>query len=124
MVVAYQPCEKRPNSKGFTVFEQHERYFEPRGDFCSPRTIFLEQLVSQLLLWKAAGEEIILFGDFNEHVYTGRIANRLAEGDLLMQEQCRVYTGKQLRATFLCGPRRIDGVFATTRIVIRNAGLL
>ena len=42
VVDAYQTCEKRPNSKDFTVFEQHERYFEPRGDFRSPQTIFLE----------------------------------------------------------------------------------
>ena len=124
VVVAYQPCEKRLNRKGFTVFEQHERYFEPRGDFRSPRTIFLEQLVSQLLLWKASGEEIILFGDFNEHVYTCRLAKRLEDGDLLMQEQYRAYTGKQLPATFLRGPRPIDGVFATTGVTVRNAGLL
>ncbi len=33
VVVAYQPCEKGKASKGFTVFEQHERYFEAKGDF-------------------------------------------------------------------------------------------
>ena len=41
-----------------------------------------------------------------------------------MQDQCRVYTGKQLPATLLGGPRPIDGVFATTGVVVRNAGLL
>ncbi len=49
MVVAYQPCEPGPNSKGSTVFEQQLRYFEARGDFRSPRSIFTEHLVAQLL---------------------------------------------------------------------------
>ena len=42
IVVAYQPCEPGCNSKGKTVFEQHQRYFEAKGDFRSPRTIIHE----------------------------------------------------------------------------------
>ena len=52
IVVAYQPsASKNKNSKGFTVFEQQERYFESHGDGRSPRTIFYEQLVAQLRIW-------------------------------------------------------------------------
>lgn len=49
VVVAYQPSDKSLGSKGFKVFDQQARYFEARGDFRSPRTIFYEQLVAQLL---------------------------------------------------------------------------
>ena len=83
VVVAYNPCTPGRDSKGFTVFEQQQRYFESIGDFRSPRTIFYKQLVAQLLLWKEDGEEIILCGDFNENVYEGRIAKRLGQTDLL-----------------------------------------
>ena len=48
VVVAYQPCEPGKNSKGKTTFEQHQQYFEQKGDFWSPRTIFYEQLFAQL----------------------------------------------------------------------------
>ena len=35
VVVAYQPGKPGPNSKGYTVWEQHQRYFEAKGDFRS-----------------------------------------------------------------------------------------
>ncbi len=53
IVVAYQPFDaKSTNSAGTTVREQHERYFEACGDLRSACTIFFEQLVAQLIVWK------------------------------------------------------------------------
>ncbi len=125
VIVAYQPCKPSPTSKGYTVWSQHQRYFQPLGDFRSPRTIFYEQLIAQLLIWKAAGEEIILCGDFNENVYTGRIASRLQENDILMGEQCLAATATRLPPTFAGGGKRaIDCVYATAGIEVRSAGLL
>jgi hypothetical protein len=41
IVMAYQPSDSRlSNSAGTTVQEQHECYFEARGDLCPARTIF------------------------------------------------------------------------------------
>ena len=75
IMVAYQPSAlKNKNTKGFTVFEQQERYFESHGDRWSPRTIFYKQYVAQLRIWCQQEEEIILCGDFNEHVYEGQLA--------------------------------------------------
>ena len=124
IVVAYQPCKSNKNLRGFTTCEQHERYFQPREDFCSPRTIFYEQLVSQLILWKSAGEEIILCGNFNKNVYDSRIGWRLAQPDLLMKEQCLLKTGERLPNTFITETRPIDGVFANTGIEDMDADLL
>ena len=81
-------------------------------------------MVTQLILWKAAGEEIILCGDFNENVYTGRFARRLAATDINMKEQCLKCTGDQLPATFVSGNRPIDGVFATAGVEVLHAALL
>ena len=87
-------------SKGFTVWDQQSRVWEKKGDLRSPRTILFEQIISRLLLWKLAGEEIILMGDFNENVYTGMYAKRLAMQDLNMTEQCRKTTKQQLPTIF------------------------
>lgn len=122
--MAYQPSDKSSSSKGYKVFDQQARYFEAHGDFRSPCTIFYEQLVAQLLLWKANKEEIVLCGDFNEHVYNGRLAKRLVQSDLLMQEQCLKATGSHLPATFINGHRPIDAVFATSGIEVLHAYLL
>jgi hypothetical protein len=47
-------------SAGTTVKDQHSRYFHALGDARSPRTIFFEQLVSQLITWKATDNNIVL----------------------------------------------------------------
>ncbi len=81
--MAYQPSgSSSSNSAGTTVREQHERYFEARGNLRSAKAIFFEQLIAQLVVWKGTDEDIILLGDFNENVYTGRIAKRLEQADL------------------------------------------
>jgi hypothetical protein len=40
------------SSPGTTVREQHEQYFEAQGDLCLARTVFFEQLIAQLIVWK------------------------------------------------------------------------
>ena len=70
IIVDYNPYDPGKNSKGTTVFEQQERFFEQKGIFTSPRTLFYEQLTSQMVEWKQGGEELVLVGDINENVYT------------------------------------------------------
>ena len=50
----------------------------------SPRSIWFEDLITCLLTWKRAGEELILLADVNENIYMGRFAQRLQEEDILM----------------------------------------
>jgi hypothetical protein len=60
-----------------TVAAQHEWYFQKKGNFNKPREIFSSQLITQLMVWRAAGEEVILFIDVNEKIYTGPLAKAL-----------------------------------------------
>ena len=126
IVVAYQPCQpKASRNRGGTVFEQHETYFEGQGELRSPRTLFYEALVAQLLVWKGQGEDIVLCGDFNENVYDGRLARRLGEDDLLMTESCREVTGERLPATHNRGnSRAVCAVYSTAGAVPVNATVL
>ena len=39
---AYLPWKPNKQSKGRTVWEQHARYFQQRGDLRYPSTIFIE----------------------------------------------------------------------------------
>ena len=69
IVMAYQPSGSRSsNTAGTTVREQHERYFEARGDLRSAKAIFLSN--AQLVVWKAMDADIILLGDYNGNVYS------------------------------------------------------
>jgi hypothetical protein len=65
------------NPANTTVREQHEQYFEARGDIRPAQIIFFDQLIAQLVFWKAIDSDIILLGDFNKNVYTGCIAKHL-----------------------------------------------
>jgi hypothetical protein len=90
----------------------------------SARTIFFEQLISQLLVWKHTNSDIILLGDFNENVYSGCISQHLSQPDLMMSEQCLQCTGIHIPPTFRDGTIPINAVFATAGIECVNAYIL
>jgi hypothetical protein len=83
---AYQPCHLSGRQlighnglmKGRgTVAAQHEWYIWKKGNFNKPREIFSSQLITQLMAWCAAEEEVILFIDVNENIYMGPLAKAL-----------------------------------------------
>jgi hypothetical protein len=125
IVMAYQPSGSRSsNTAGTMVREQHEQYFEARGNLRSAKAIFFEQLIAQLVVWKATDADIILLGDFNENVYSGWIAKRLEQSDLNFSEQCLGCTGMHILPTFRDGIMPIDAVYATAGIECVNAYIL
>jgi hypothetical protein len=81
-------------------------------------------LIAQLIVWKHTDLDIILLGDFNENIYTGRIAKRLALPDLMLSKQCLQCTGMHVPPTFRDGPVPIDAIFATAGIKSINKYIL
>jgi hypothetical protein len=121
IVCAYLPCYTRPSRDGKdqrpqTVYNQHGRYFRSMGDNRCPREIFLDHLGQQLAIWKAAGEQIILFCDANSYVYTGVLAQRLLKDDIRMSEKCREVLGHDSPNSHHTGSLPITGIFATSGI--------
>ncbi len=125
IVMAYQPFgSKSYVSAGTTVWEQHVGYFEARGNLRPARTIFFEQLIPQLVIWKQTDLDIILLGNVNENVYSGRIAKWLSLPDILFTKQCLQCTGLHIPPTFRDSTVPIDAVFATFGIECVNAYVL
>jgi hypothetical protein len=85
---------------------------------------FFEQWIAQLIVWKHSHSDIILLGDFNENVYSGRISKRLSQPDLMFSEQCLQCTGIHIPPTFRDGTTPIDAIFATAGIECANAYIL
>jgi hypothetical protein len=77
------------------VAAQHEWYFWKKGNFNKPLEIFISQLITQLMAWHAADEEVILFIDVNENIYMGPLAKALRGDGLRMGEQTLCLTGKE-----------------------------
>jgi hypothetical protein len=112
IVMAYQPSNSGRSYASMTVKDQQSRYFCAQGNAHSPRTIFLEQLIAQLLLWKSIDNDIVLLGNFNKNIYTGRLATRLAADDLNFIELCRKHTSILVAPFFWSGSAPIDGVLS------------
>ena len=106
-----------------TVATQHTWYFWKRGIFLKPQKLFAMQLVTQLKLWQSAGEEIILFADMNENIYTGSLGRRLWPDGLLMEEQTLRSTEREAPHSHQSGQVAIVGTFATLGIVCTNSYL-
>ncbi len=124
IVMAYQPCNSGNTTTRNTLNDQHSQYFQALGDARSPRTIFYEDLVAQLLVWKLVDNDIVLMGDFNENVYTGRLACCLSQVDINLTELCWRHTGIPIPATFRTGSSPINGIFATPVIECVNTFIL
>jgi hypothetical protein len=117
-ITAYQPCEN--SGGGETVFTQHRHYFEGLGNHTNPRTLFCQHLLELIAECKSQGEEVVLYIDANENVYTGRLAKALSTDDFNMKEQYFTVTGKQALPSHATGHRPITGLFATTGVRFRN----
>jgi len=76
-----------------------------------------------LKAWRAAGDEIILFADLNENIYTGPIARQLRGDGILMQEQTLLSTGKEAPHGHYTGKIAIVGTFAMPGIKCTNSYL-
>jgi hypothetical protein len=125
IVMIYQPSgTSTTNSASTTMREQHEQYFEARGDIRPARIIFFDQLIAQLVVWKTTNSDIILLGDFNKNVYTGCIAKQLAQPDLNFNKQCHQYTGVYIPPMFREGTIPIDAIYATVGIECINTYIL
>ena len=103
-----------------TVWCQHVRLFKKHGLTGSPRQRFVWDITSQLLEWKKSGYEVVLFGDFNENVYNGEMAERLGQDDLLMTEAFRTSNGFETPASYFRGSSPLTGCFTTQGIDVVN----
>jgi hypothetical protein len=124
IIMAYQLCNSGNTTTRNTINDQHMQYFQALDDACSPWTIFYEDLVAQLLVWKLVDNDIVLMGDFNENVYTGHLARRLSQVNMNLTELCRHHTGIPIPATFCTGSSPIDGIFAIPGIECVNTFIL
>jgi hypothetical protein len=77
------------------VAAQHKQYFRKKGNFNKPREVFSTQLLTQLRVCWAVGEEIISFIDVNKNVYTGSLAKVLRGEGFLIEEQTLCSTRKE-----------------------------
>jgi hypothetical protein len=120
LLCGYLPCKPGRSSRGRTVWEQHKRFFESRGDFRYPSTIFVEDITNEIVKWRLAGEEVVLAIDANQDVYGGKLA-------LALRDSCQMacllepILGERVPNSHFRGTTAISTVFGTPGLVSNNA---
>jgi hypothetical protein len=106
-----------------TVAVQHEWYLQKKGNFNISREVFSTGLLTQLRVWWAVGDEIIVFIDVNKNVYSGSLVKAPREDGLLMEEQTLCSTGKEAPHKHCTGKEAIVGMYTTPGIICTNSYL-
>ena len=72
--------------------------------------------------WREEGDRLIVCMDANEDIYRKLIGRSLTDKNgLNMSEVAGDFTGKKHGATFFCGSKPIDGVWATRDLNVTHA---
>jgi hypothetical protein len=119
VVCGYNPCYDR-NLNSSTSYQQHRRYFiRQQKELTCLRTKFCEDLVSQLLRWQQDGDKLIVCLDANEDIYCKSIEKALTDiNGLAMKEVVGDFTHQRVGVTFFRGSKPINGVWATSDILV------
>ncbi len=81
--------------------------------------------MSQLLRWQQDGYKLIVCLDANEDIYCKSIGKALTDiNGLAMKEVVDDFTHQRVGATFFRGSKPIDGVWATSDILVSNACIM
>jgi hypothetical protein len=125
VVCGYNPCYNKNPDSG-TAYQQHRWYFiRQRKDLTCLRAKFHEDLVSQLQGWQQDGDKLIVCLDANEDIYCKLIVKALTDiNGLAMKEVVGNFTHQCVGATFFQGPKPINGVWATSDILVSNACIM
>jgi len=120
IVSIYVPCKASRSSGDLTVMNQHRRYFDAQDIPGCPRQLLMEDIRACLLLWRQAGERLVVFIDANENMTNGPFHHMFVHPELGMREAV-VHRHPDPRwpntATYhkgdALGKCPIDGVYAT-----------
>jgi len=120
IISAYLPRKPNRHSKGRTVWEQHSRYFEAKGDMRYPSNIFISDLLCVITNWKSCGDHIILSIDANQDVYSGILAQKLKCEPLNMTCLLQQAMGEPVPNSHFTGKGKISTIFRTPGVLTGN----
>jgi hypothetical protein len=117
VISAYLPRRPNRHSKGRTVWEQHSRYFEGKGDMRYPSTIFIEDLLRLIRSWISSGDHVMLAMDANQDVYSGKLAQELATEPINMTCLMQRAMGEMVPNSHFSGKGQISTIFGSPGVV-------
>jgi hypothetical protein len=101
-------------SGALSTYQQHKSVLMDNNIDECPRENILVELGKQIRIWLDEGHQIIITGDFNEDIRSGRITsffNEFRMSELILKQH-----GQNAPNTYINGVVPIDGIFATEGI--------
>ena len=74
IVCAYQPCTPTGTDKVFSVYAQHQQFFDEQHDDICPQDAFIWDLCADLDSWLDQGKQLIVAPDANKDLQSSPIA--------------------------------------------------
>ena len=107
VITAYTPCGDANSGKS-TVYSQHMNYIQHKGLRTDPKSMFRDDLLGALCIWRNNGERLILMMDANEHVSDGKMCKQLRQSDIDMHPSVDATTPGTSPKTWFRGKDAID----------------
>ena len=85
---------------------------------CSDDEMFDLHLLQLLHQWRAEGDEIILVGDLNVHIYNDSLAHALKAEDIRLEEQVNKIFDEDVPFSHFTGLKPIASFFATQALTV------
>ena len=124
VISAYRPCAPHSRLGQGTIHRQHLRYLHSHQDDRAPREALLEDLSLDISKFQNQGDQIILMGDFNQHVCSDQIsefAHYLNLREAITQKHSEI---QGFVPTWHRGRDPIDGIFISPTLHITAGGYL
>lgn len=74
VICACRQCTPTGSNKVFSVYAQHQRYFNEQLEDICPQTAFIRDLCAELDMWIEQGEQLIVALDANEDMQSSPVA--------------------------------------------------
>ena len=108
-----------------SVYAQHRHYLNNQDDERTPREAFWEDLCKEVAVWYAAGNQIIIGGDFNQDTATIDQLQKFNMRDALRQRHDgSTSENRPTPATYNRGSTTLDAIFVTPSLVCTHCGYL
>ena len=123
VITACAPCGDA-NSGESTVYAQHMNYIRHKGLRTDLKSIFRDDLLGALRIWRGNGERTIMMMDANEHVSDGKMCKQLRQSDIDMHPAVDTTTLGTFPNIWFRGKIDIDDIWISSNLDVIAASSL
>ena len=123
VITACAPCGDA-NSGESTVYAQHMNYIRHKGLRTDLKSIFRDDLLGALRIWRGNGERTIMMMDANEHVSDGKMCKQLRQSDIDMHPAVDTTTPGTFPNIWFRGKIDIDDIWISSNLEVIAASYL